>query len=137
LLASASIPPPAPKPAPKTKPKTKRKSEHKSEPAPDPMRLLEFAPVSTPEVIPQPEFEDDSERIINPKPEPASAAVPALSTVPTISLEATTAQSSNNKQEFLLKSPSRKKVIPSREGDNKSPLFKYHLVPSAKRSILK
>jgi hypothetical protein len=87
--------------------------------------------------VPQPKFEDNSERIIDPKPKPASATVPALSTVPAISLEATTTQSSNNKQEFLLKSLSRKKVIPSREGDNKSPLFEYHPVPSAKRLILK
>jgi hypothetical protein len=137
LLALASIPPPAPKPTPETKPKTKRESEHESKPTPNPVRLLEFTPVSTPKVVPQPKFKDDSKRIIDPKPKLASATVPTLSTIPTISLEATTAQSSNNKQEFLLKSLSRKKVIPGREGDNKSPLFKYHLVPSAKRSILK
>jgi hypothetical protein len=63
--------------------------------------------------------------------------MPTLSTIPAISLELTTTQSSNNKQEFLLKSPSYKKGIPSREGDNKSLLFKYYLVPSVKRLILK
>jgi hypothetical protein len=78
LLALASVLLPAPKPAPETKPETKRESDPvyesnpksvlapdlapkpnttlesdtKSEFDPNPMRLLEFAPVSTPEVMP-------------------------------------------------------------------------------------